>query len=200
MEEEAVLDVGIKYPGMVWDVQMTGGTRGKRFFAGAVGGLALALLLVGVTSYLPQTNNGIQSALAPSQSLLVAAQSTATTTASAPVAQAGVTATTSTSAGRATALSSNGTSAFVAVSQGANSSTSIPGQAGGVEAGGAVSSAALAFASATSGTQPRPSSMLAVLPGEGLGTIIATISPLVVALLVAGLIYGAYTRRQDAAS
>jgi len=35
------------------------------FLAGAVGGLALALLLVGVASFLPQTNNPLNTATTP---------------------------------------------------------------------------------------------------------------------------------------
>jgi hypothetical protein len=36
-----------------------------------------------------------------------------------------------------------------------------------------------------------------VLPGESVGGLIATVSPLLVGLLVAALLYGVYTRRQD---
>jgi len=39
-----------------------------------------------------------------------------------------------------------------------------------------------------------------VLPGEGVGSVIATLSPILVGLLIAALVYGAYTRRQDASS
>ena len=48
--------------------------------------------------------------------------------------------------------------------------------------------------------QQEPSSLLAVLPGEGVGKLIATVSPLLIGLLVAALVYGAYARRQDASS
>src|SRR6266550_1588307 len=43
---------------------MTTGTRERGFFAGAIGGLALALLLVGVVSYLPQPNGARQALFA----------------------------------------------------------------------------------------------------------------------------------------
>jgi len=39
-----------------------------------------------------------------------------------------------------------------------------------------------------------------VLPGESAGSFLATISPLLVGFLVAALIYGAYSRRQDSSS
>jgi hypothetical protein len=49
-----------------------------------------------------------------------------------------------------------------------------------------------------SGTQIRgPSSLLANLPGQTVGGLLATVSPLLVGLLVAALIYGTYLRRQD---
>jgi hypothetical protein len=48
--------------------------------------------------------------------------------------------------------------------------------------------------------QQRPKSLLTVLPGESVGSLIATLSPLLIGLLVAALIYGAYSRRQDSSS
>src|SRR5438445_13682003 len=46
---------------------MTTGARGRGFFAGAIGGLALALLLVGVVSYLPQPNAARQALFSPAK-------------------------------------------------------------------------------------------------------------------------------------
>jgi hypothetical protein len=48
--------------------------------------------------------------------------------------------------------------------------------------------------------QARPGSLLTALPGESVGSLIATLSPLIIGLLVAALIYGAYSRRQDSSS
>jgi Zn-dependent protease with chaperone function len=53
---------------------------------------------------------------------------------------------------------------------------------------------------ASGGLQHRPNSLLTVLPGESVGSLIATLSPLLVGLLVAVLIYSAYSRRQDSSS
>jgi hypothetical protein len=53
---------------------------------------------------------------------------------------------------------------------------------------------------ASGGLQPRPNSLLTVLPGESVGSLIATLSPLLVGLLVAVLIYSAHSRRQDSSS
>ena len=58
-----------------------------------------------------------------------------------------------------------------------------------------------AATNALSGGQPqRPGSLLTVLPGESVGNLLATLSPLIIGLLVAALIYGAYSRRQNASS
>ncbi|HYR04973.1 MAG TPA: hypothetical protein VEO75_06245 [Nitrososphaerales archaeon] len=57
-----------------------------------------------------------------------------------------------------------------------------------------------ALAGVSGGSQQRPNSLLTVLPGESVENLIATLSPLLVALLVAVLIYSAYSRRQDSSS
>jgi len=136
------------------------------FFAGAVGGLAIALLLVGLVSVYPQANPPIP------------VSSTATTTQ-----------TTS-----CIYLNPETTCAFLAtsnpVSGAANPQLNAPESVG----------VAPVAAASTGQAQPRPDSLLAVLPGESVGSLIATISPLLVALLIAGLVYGAYVRRQDASS
>lgn len=57
---------------------------------------------------------------------------------------------------------------------------------------------AAAAAGATGATAEQlPESFLAALPGEGIGALLATISPLIFGFLVAALIYAAYSRRQD---
>lgn len=153
------------------------------FFAGAVGGLALALLLVGVASFLPQTNSPLNTASTPQGS----AQSV-------------------TSAVLATSTTTNGSAQFIAGVPGeqiagigapaaASSNTTTP------PAGASAASVhgGLAAASGTQGQQ-KPSSLLAVIPGESVGSLIATVSPLLIGLLVAALVHGAYVRRQDSAS
>ena len=81
-----------------------------------------------------------------------------------------------------------------------STTTTIP--SAGVGAASALSGASnqvQSGAGAAAGTQ-KPSSLLAVLPGESAGRVIATVSPLLVGLLVAALVYGAYARRQDSSS
>ncbi len=156
--------------------------RSGGFFVGAVGGLALALLVVGVASFLPQTNSPLNTTSTPqgsAQSVTTAVLATSTTT--------------------------NGSAEFIAGVAGeqiagvsapaASSNTTTPP----VGAGAASVQSGLTATGGTQGQQ-RPSSLLAVLPGESVGSLIATVSPLLVGLLVAALVYGAYVRRQDSAS
>ncbi|MDA4116133.1 MAG: hypothetical protein OK442_06225 [Thaumarchaeota archaeon] len=168
--------------------------RGGGFFVGAAAGLAIALLVVGTASFLPQTNSPLRAATpqAAAQSVMTSvttnARATSSTTnssgefAAPPVAQvAGV-------AG-ASALASSSTTAAPPAGAGAASSLS---SASNEAQGGATPAGTQA--------QQEPSSLLAVLPGEGAGRMIATVSPLLVGLLVAALVYGAYARRQDSSS
>lgn len=165
------------------------------FFAGAVGGLALALLLVGVASFLPQTNSPLNTASTPQRS----AQPVTTTLAT---------------KASAASTTTNGSAQFIAGLPGAQvAGNSAPAAASSnktTTAGGASASsvasgvgnqvqAGLAAAGGTQGQQ-KPNSLLAVLPGESVGSLIATVSPLLIGLLVAALVYGAYARRQDSAS
>jgi hypothetical protein len=127
------------------------------FFAGAVGGLAIALLLVGLVAVFPQANPS--AAPPPTASVQV---STATSVAGGAMAVPG---------------SANASGA----SSSASRSTIIP---------------------STNGAQAQhaPDSLLAVLPGESAGNLVGTLSPLLVGLVVAALVYAAYSRRQDASS
>jgi hypothetical protein len=59
---------------------MSDGVRGKGFFAGAVGGLALALLLVGVASFVPPASTAFHAASNPAQNAPQGAFSAASTT------------------------------------------------------------------------------------------------------------------------
>ena len=207
---------------------MTGGMGRGGFFAGALGGLAMALLLVGVASLVPQTNPAMQAA---STSSLNVAQGAASTTTTAAFSSAG-SAMTSVAAPSATTVSSTTTvvtssaappsagvtktatvtttvagpsSAASVVDQGGQSvvstaTTTVAGVASGsvsYQAGGNGPSPAASGANAAEG---RPSSLLAALPGEGVGALLGTLSPLLIGLLVAVLIYGVYSRQQDVSS
>ena len=155
------------------------------FFVGAVGGLALAVLLVGVASVLPQSNStplagsAQETQLTTSCSTCQASSHSSTqpkaqnSSANAPVFAGGAVATTTATR---TAVSTSSTSAVFAGSVGAQSLGN----------------------GALSGAQPAaPASRLTVLQGESVAGLVATLSPLLVGLLVAVLVYGAYTRRQD---
>ena len=119
------------------------------FVVGAVGGLAIALLLVGLVAAFPQANPSAPPATTITPQL-ANAQSSAVA----------------------------GGPAFA-----------VPGAAGGPS-----------LAKASSATAQRPDSLLAVIPGEGAGSLVGTVSPLLLGLLVAALVYVAYSRRQDASS
>lgn len=115
------------------------------FVAGAIGGLAIALILVGLVAAFPQANPSIPAtSTLPQESSAVA-----------------------------------GGPALV-----------VPGAAG--------EPAPLVKASVA--TVQRPDSLLAVIPGEGAASLVGTVSPLLIGLLVAALVYAAYSRRQDASS
>jgi len=168
--------------------------RSGGFFAGAVAGLAIALLVVGAASFLPQTNSPLKTA-----SPVATAQSVTTSVATKAL---------------ATSSATNGSAQFVAVQPGAqiagigapatSSSTTTTPLAGASAAStpSGPSNQVQSGLTSTSGTQgqQKPSSLLAVLPGESVGSLIATVSPLLIGLLVAALVYGAYARRQDSSS
>jgi len=167
--------------------------RSGGFFAGAVAGLAIALLVVGAASFLPQTSNLLNTAsLGTAHSVTTAVATTAlaastTTNGGAqvigglPGAQiAGIAAPASSSSSTTTPLA------------GANAASTPSAPSNQVQSGSTATSGALG--------QQKPSSLLAVLPGESVGSLIVTVSPLLIALLVAGLVYGAYAKRQDSSS
>jgi hypothetical protein len=124
--------------------------RTEGFMVGAVGGLAIALLLVGLVAAFPQANPTIasQASVAP---VLSNSQSAA-------VAGAPVFAVAGAASGPSTTAKANGA------------------------------------------TAQRPDSLLAVLPGESSASLLGTVSPLLLGLVVAALVYAAYSRRQDASS
>jgi hypothetical protein len=140
-------------------MEMKGG-----FFAGAVGGLAIALLLVGLVAAFPQANP----AIGPSSHV-----EATETTASVQLAngQAGV--------GSAPAIGRGAPNVSSSYSPGLGPVT---------------------IANANGATSPRPDSLLAVIPGESAASLVGTFSPLLLGVLVAALVYSAYSRRQDAAS
>ena len=159
---------------------MTSGGRGRGFFLGAAGGLALALLLVGAGSLLPQQGGWSPAATNPPLNLASAsagAAATATNSSLAPQVQmiGGV------SAGNETGAEP---------SFGAAVSATTTAAASGAEVFASLGSPA---------SSQRPASALAALPVEGAGAVLSAVSPLLIGLLVAGLVYGAYLRRQDSA-
>jgi hypothetical protein len=166
--------------------------RSRGFFAGAVGGLALALLLVGVVSFLPQSGGAIQGASTGGQSQPEAAL--ATTTSACPASPAFQAPCVASQAISPTVNSTAVSGGLAASGNAAVSSSTSPSLSGN----GSVPAVASVSNRAT--TPQRPSSLLAALPGEGIGTLLGTVSPLLIGLLVAVLVYGAYARRQDAPS
>jgi len=166
--------------------------RSGGFFTGAVGGLAIALLVIGAASLLPQTNNPLKAA-SPQATLQSVTTSAAT--------KALATSSTTNGSGQFAAVQPGGQIAGLPISAPASSSTTttpsaVAGAASALSGG---SNQVQSGAGAAGGTQ-KPSSLLAVLPGESAGRVIATVSPLLVGLLVAALVYGAYARRQDSSS
>ncbi|HEV2389182.1 MAG TPA: hypothetical protein VGS04_00510 [Nitrososphaerales archaeon] len=164
------------------------------FFAGAVGGLALALLLIGLASLLPQTSNPLDVVSTQHGN----AQSASTTLVStAPVAsKSSNSSAQSMGAPSVAQVAGNGAAAASSSSETTTSSasaSSVASSAGNIATPGLASSGGVQ-------AQQKPSSLLAVLPGESVGSLIATVSPLLIGLLVAALFYGAYARRQDSGS
>jgi hypothetical protein len=159
------------------------------FFSGAVGGLAIALLLIGLVALYPQANPSI-----PGPSTLGSTVTGVTSTAA------------STSSGCPNSPTYYGLCQGAAASSSPQPSTINPAIAGAQNSASSLTtttntqSTILAEITASGPTQQRPDSLVAVLPGEGSGSLIATISPLLLGLLVAALVYGAYVRRQDASS
>lgn len=180
MEEETVLDVGIKYLRECETSQMTRGMGGKGFFAGAIGGLALAVLLVGAVTLLPQTS--------------IASR--------APVANSFATSTTSSCSSCLAEGNPSQTSSLSSAALPSIASQAAPGGAAAIYASSTASQTSSSITPGTTTTsslqaQQRPASLLGALPGEGVTNLIGTISPLIVGLLVAALVYAAYVRRQD---
>jgi hypothetical protein len=180
---------------------MTAGVRGGGFVMGAVGGLALALLLIGAVSYLPHANTASQALYSPAKDAGQGASAASATT---------YAAATTTSAGVAYVPASQTTSTIAGPQAGgaqapASSTTVGPGASTPTTTAKANASSAntpslQSAAGAAGGGLQRPNSLLTVLPGESVGNLITTLSPLLVGLLVAVLIYTAYSRRQDSSS
>jgi hypothetical protein len=153
----------------------TGGGSGG-FLGGAVLGLVLALLLAGVGSLFFRQGSSPQ---APAQTEF---------------------------AGGAAANSSAGSSSVTtSAAQQAQAGLSAPSQASSQGAGnGSSTSSSIASALTSTGgvlsQVQRPNSALSILPSEGIGTLVGTVAPLLVGLLAAAMVYGAYTRRQDSSS
>jgi hypothetical protein len=193
---------------------MRRGMRSGGFFAGAIGGLALALLLVGVASFLPQSNSALRAVSAPTKDVGAGASAAATTTnavasttTACPAAQASCSLSVASSVTQAAAPNPAVSSHLSVAAGGAATTTTVTATTTTTTASSNALTASNPPSVQGAGSpyscgqqQQRPSSLLAVLPGESVGSLIATISPLLVGLLVAVLIYGAYTRRQDSSS
>lgn len=159
---------------------------GKGFFLGAGAGMALALALVAAGSFLPQMGQPAQATSSPSLNLWSAATSNTTVSSaassSAPAQGAeGLSVANETSVPPSAQSTTTVTSTMVATSESSITVTitSAPGQ------------------SSPAPAAQRPDSSLAAFPGESPGTILSMLSPLLAGLLVAALVYGAYSRRQD---
>ncbi|HVC27507.1 MAG TPA: hypothetical protein VND40_05045 [Nitrososphaerales archaeon] len=177
---------------------MTGWMRGRGFFAGAVGGLALALLLVGVASFLPPSNNPLQTSLTPQGGPSFGGAASATTTS-----QALSTSTTTAPAQNAPPGAQNEVVAPASTTTvtAATTTTTVAEGAGPITAPLSAGNASVRSGpTASSGATQRPSSLLTALPGESVASLLATLSPLIIGFLVAALVYGAYARRQDSSS
>jgi hypothetical protein len=158
-------------------------TGGRRFFAGAVAGLLLALLVIGASSLLPRQG-------APQFALSQNAAASSTATMVADTSQ-------NTSGGAQNQLViSSSTSQAIAPS--ANATISTPSNSSSVEYGSAVTAA-----TAIGGIPPeapRPDSALSAISSESVGNILSIVAPLLVGLLLAGLVYSTYVRRLDSTS
>ncbi len=213
---------------------MLGGRNGG-FFAGAIGGVLLALLLVGAATFLPQHNG--QVGTTPLQESGVGASVTETTTST--YSSAG-TSTTTVAGGAVTTTTAipghvvtttttatttvTGTSTINAPGSTTATSSTTSQTSGAFEAATttATTTTVTATLSATNsatttqrandswnsfqtsavfggsgGTEHGPGSLLTNLPGQTVGGLLATLSPLLVGLLVGALVYTAYLRRQD---
>jgi len=154
--------------------------------------LAIALLVVGTASFLPQTSSPLRAA-----SLQVGAQSATSTVTT----KALTTSSTANGSAQFVAGAPPGAEAAAIGAAASSSTTTTPAAAGAASSVPGISNQDHSGATAAAGTQGQqePGSLLAVLPGESAGRVIATVSPLLIGLLVAALVYGAYARRQDSA-
>jgi hypothetical protein len=189
--------------------------RDKGFYAGALGGLALALLVVGAGALGPQPSDQVITSAHP-PAVLGAAGSVGSSMANTSESSGGSGSTTTISTPNASsptsvasAQSSPSSAPYVgnfassATPKKSTMTTSSPASQSS-SSGSSVAVAPGQQPQGVVGTQPalstaphRPDSLLAAIPGEGVSTLLGTLSPLIVGLLVAALVYGAYSRRQD---
>ncbi len=145
------------------------------FFAGGAIGLALAVILVGAAAFLPPTNNPLRStqeAVFSGAGASMAGSTTTTQTTSCS-GQGGQ------SCAPAVEPPNAGADAAAKTSTRSETNSSSSSSAGGAAQG-----------------QKVPDSLLATMPGQSAGSLLAALSPIFVGLLVAVLVYGASTRRQ----
>jgi hypothetical protein len=166
------------------------------FFAGAVGGLAIALMLVGLVSVFPQANPQTPASTASAVSGHGAGVNVVTST---EVSISDITCPPNPippyfSTCQVTQITSVVTSTNSTCAPCELAVPSSPPTASGANAANSKSTIA------SQAQQQGPASLLASLPGEGVGGLLVNISPLLIGLLVAAMVYGAYVRRQDASS
>ncbi len=170
---------------------------GRGFLAGALGGLALGLLLLGVVSIAPQSITSPRTALTSSTLLTTAAQN-----------QSGVRPAMDNSSCppepvwvppcfyKTPVLNASQSSNAPAPAGAAALQTSSSSSASGASQATPASLGSLAVVPQV----PRPSSTLSMLPAEGVATLVVTLAPVVIGLALAVLVYGVYARREDASS
>ena len=171
-------------------------SRGNRFLAGALGGLALALLVVGAGALTPQASpqNGATSGVGafgcytcpiPSSSNTTHQTCTNTIACQVPTQSPPPT-----SINPTLQNTSSGVAALASPNSSASTSSSSSTPA-------AITNLPNSVVPSQPNAAQRPDSLLSAMPGEGVSTLLGTLSPLLVGLVIAGLVYGAYSRRQD---
>jgi len=158
------------------------GTRG--FFAGAVGGLALAVLLVGAATLLPQAS--VASRQPASGSVTMTTIST--------ISPKGLQVGTTPYASQSSAVPSIESQA---APNGAAAASSPPSSTSNKSS---ASVTTITITAKTTQALQRPASLLGALQRESVTNLIGVMSPLLLGLLVGALVYGAYARRLDSST
>ncbi len=158
-------------------------TEGGGFLGGAALGLVLALLLVGGGSLYSRQPLPQQAPTSTSTSTSTSAEFAGG------VPFASVAANSSLAAVNAGAPAQSGASAPPEVSNQAS-----------VNGSNAKAGPGSLASTVTAPQIPLPSSTLSMLPAEGVATLVVTLAPVLIGLVLAAAVYGVYARRQDASS